>query len=231
MRWLSPLLNLVLQATCPLCDRPAEGTFCPACARQLQRCQLPAILTAEPAALQVFAWGQYEGVLKRAIAALKYEKNPQMAAQLGHWMGQQWQATAKRSAPWIVVPIPLHADKLKQRGFNQAELLAEGFCAATDLPLARRGLARQRATVPQFGLGVAERTQNLAGAFAVGQELQSRSPQVAVLLLDDIYTTGATVRSAAQTLRQSGIRVYGMVALARPQSAIDRTAQQAAIRP
>ena len=124
----------------------------------------------------------------------------------------------------IVVPIPLHPRKLKQRGYNQAELLAEGFCQVTGLPLHRQGLVRVRATDAQFSLSSQDRAKNLADAFQLGASLkrlsQARSQarsQTTVLLLDDIYTTGATVQSALATLHRHQMPCLGVAVLARAQ--------------
>jgi ComF family protein len=113
-----------------------------------------------------------------------------------------------------VVPIPLHPTKLQQRGYNQAELIAQSFCEITGYKQQLFGLERVQATEAQFGLSAQEREQNLADAFAIGKSFHKQLPTSPVLLLDDIYTTGSTVSSAAQTLRRQGIRVYGVVAIA-----------------
>lgn len=109
----------------------------------------------------------------------------------------------------------MHADKQRQRGFNQAELLARSFCQVTGLPLLAQGLVRNRTTEAQFHLSRSDREQNLANAFQIGKDLLHRPPGCSVLLLDDIYTTGATARAAAQALHQRQISVYGMVAVAK----------------
>lgn len=157
--------------------------------------------------------------LKRSIAALKYDKKTQLALLLGQWMAEAWQQTQKkRSQPpgrLTVVPIPLYASKLKQRGFNQAALLAQVFCRYTGLSCFESGLMRIKATEAQFGLSKQARLENVTDAFQVGQTLLRRQGRVCVLLLDDIFTTGATARSAQQTLQHSHIPVYGMAALAR----------------
>nr|WP_290226719.1 ComF family protein [Trichocoleus desertorum] len=173
----------------------------------------------------MFAWGKYGGTLKRALACLKYNHQPKVARPLGQWLGQAWlhqgpkafTQTASATSWPVVVPIPLHADKLKQRGYNQAELLAQSFCDHTGLPLQRQGLVRLRATEAQFGLSQAARAENLAAAFALNPSVWRSQPQRSVLLLDDIYTTGATVQSAAQLLRSHGITVCGVVAIAQAQ--------------
>jgi ComF family protein len=212
---LKGLLNLFLQSHCPLCQRSTPGELCEYCQRHLRKCQLqdPNIRSQE--SLQVFIWGVYGGSLKRAIAALKYENQPQIARPLGRWLGEAWLLNSpKRQQKFIVVPIPLHRSKQKQRGYNQAALLAQSFCETTGLKFKLNGLERVKQTQAQFGLSPLEREQNLAAAFIVGQELRDRHPDLPVLLMDDIYTTGATVAAAVQTLSKARITVAGIVALA-----------------
>lgn len=215
-RNLKGLLNLFLESNCPLCQRPTSQEFCHDCTRQLQRCQLlhQSLLLTD---LPVFAWGVYGGTLKRAIAALKYENQPQLARPFGVGLAQAWLNSQLASKALVVVPIPLHADKEKQRGYNQAALLAQSFCDFTGLDLQQMGLERILATQAQFGLSSSERQKNLTAAFALGPGFRRHRPANPVLLLDDIYTTGATVRSAAQTLRCLGIAVSGVVVLATTQ--------------
>lgn len=163
--------------------------------------------------MPIFAWGQYGGALKRAIATLKYENQPHLAQPLGHWMGHAWAATQHTHKP-LVIPIPMHPGKQKQRGYNQAELLAESFCQITRLPLERRALLRIRSTDAQFGLTADQRSKNLLGAMQVNPTWRSPNNHP-ILLLDDIYTTGATVQAAAHALKQQGLQIYGVIALAR----------------
>lgn len=210
------LLNVILETPCPLCQRSSARVFCSDCDRQLLDCRW-----AEPdrdwsGSLPVFAWGAYQHALKRAIAVLKYDNQPQLAPPLGFWLAEAWlnSPVSRTTTKLVVVPIPLHPTKQAQRGYNQAELLAQAFCQVAKLPMQRHGLSRQRATAAQFGLAAPAREQNLADAFAVGQAFRRRPPTQSILLLDDIYTTGATARSAARTLRRSGIRVEGIVTLA-----------------
>lgn len=212
---LSKLVDLCLKSFCPLCQRSTAQVLCLDCQRQLQRLQLPNAEQAWRSPLPVFAWGSYSGTLKRTLTTLKYDNQPQLARPLGDWLAQAWLQSGASQKSLVVVPIPMHPAKQQQRGFNQAELLAEAFCQRTRLSLKPNALIRSRSTEAQFGLSVTERDQNVSGAFALGRDFISRPPQTAVLLLDDIYTTGATARSAAQTLRQQRISVYGIVAIAK----------------
>ncbi len=218
-RWIQNiqgLLNLFLESRCPLCDRSTTTEFCLDCTRQLQKCQLSHPHQLEQQ-LPIFAWGNYHGTLKRALCALKYENQPQIARPLGAWLAESWLKSPFATNQVIVVPIPLHANKQKQRGYNQAELIAESFCTFTGLKLQPVGLIRQKDTEAQFNLSPQQRTQNLNMAFALGTEFCRQRPNIPVLLLDDIYTTGATASFAAKVLQQEGIVVGGMVAIATSQ--------------
>jgi predicted amidophosphoribosyltransferase len=117
----------------------------------------------------------------------------------------------------------MHPEKQQQRGFNQAELIATAFCRQTGLPQVK-GLNRRRNTAPQFGLSAIDRAANLANAFEIGAFFSGKNPlksRPTVLLLDDIYTTGATAQAAAQTLRRHQISVYGILAIAKTDSSAD----------
>jgi ComF family protein len=196
---LKSWLDIFLESKCPLCERSTSGVICPTCQRQLQQCRLPH--PYQQAALPIMAWGEYGGALKRAIASLKYENHPQLARPLGQWLAQSWlSAKLPLKNSIVVVPIPMHPDKVAQRGFNQAELIAQSFCETTGLPLKRHGLARIQATEAQFKLSPQAREQNLAGVFALGKDFLRQHPTETVLLIDDIYTTGATVLTPPSTV-------------------------------
>ena len=210
-------LNLFLKSNCPLCQRPAAGEFCPYCHKQLQRCQLTQPGRFWHSEQRVFVWGEYAGALKAAIAALKYDGNPQLAKPLGGWLAEAWLSFPELAIDNLtVVPIPLHQEKLKERGFNQAELLAESFCELTGLPLQRHGLERVKNTQALFALTPLQRQAEMKNALSLGKDFRRRLPRDRVLLVDDIYTSGTTVKSAIQILKLSGISVYGTVALATP---------------
>ncbi|MBE9118805.1 ComF family protein [Lusitaniella coriacea LEGE 07157] len=209
---LKGLLSLFLKSNCPLCDRASSEILCSSCTQQLQRERLKNPQHGWKGDIPLFAWAKYGERIKRAIAAAKYDNSPQLAECLGLYLGKAWVdsplSTQFKNTP--VVPIPLHPKKLKERGFNQAESIARGFCQYTRLPLKSNLLERRKETVAMFGLGIDDRAKNVADAFCV----RGRLPHVPILLIDDIYTTGATVQSATQTLCQNGVKVVGVVAVA-----------------
>jgi ComF family protein len=169
--------------------------------------------------LPLLAWGKYDGKLKQAIAALKYNKHPQIGELFGYWLGETWQdlGLIKPNINPIVIPIPLHGDKQKERGFNQAEMIAKGFCQITKYPLKVKGLTRIRATEAMFGLNPQQRQENIKQAFELDLSWQKHPPQTPILLIDDIYTTGTTAKEVTKLLQNKGIKVLGIAVIATTQ--------------
>ena len=110
----------------------------------------------------------------------------------------------------LLIPVPLHPKRLKHRGFNQALLLAQAFPEA---PLAREAVVRMRHTQPQVGLNPKERQDNVKGAFAVPDPALVKGKNV--LLIDDLFTTGSTVKECARVLRKAGARRVEVLTVAR----------------
>ncbi|MGA3159931.1 MAG: phosphoribosyltransferase family protein [Terracidiphilus sp.] len=176
---------------------------------------------APPPFMRAVSYGPYEGRMKAAIHALKYDRLHAAARGLGGILAQ---AIAKLSdeAPgeMLVVPVPLHHSKYAERGFNQARSLA--FHALAELAksnpewrltLASSTLMRIRATESQFGLTPRQRRLNVKGAFEVSDPAAVTMRHV--LLIDDILTTGATARAAALALAQAGAASVRVATLAR----------------
>ena len=221
-RLLSQLAQVFLAVPCPLCQRPASSLLCADCYRQMCACQwssgqaharhqMPA--TSKQSELLVFSWGKYQGVLKQLLALLKYGNQAELGFWLGYQLGQQWKTSGLQGTQQpIVVPIPLHRQRLNQRGYNQAALIAKGFCRVTGLSLAENGLRRIKATEAMYHLTANERHKNLIDAFQLGKNLPSQ--QQPILLIDDIYTTGTTAITAATPLMQAGYRIIGIATVA-----------------
>jgi ComF family protein len=155
--------------------------------------------------------GPYRGELRKAVHLLKFSGRRALAFGLGKSVASR-EACTVVSASEIVVPVPLSRQRLAERGYNQAALIAVGLARGADLPLVPRGLSRARHTQPQAGLSAASRRANLRGAFRATGGLVTRRR---VLLIDDVYTTGATVQAAASALLAGGAREVRVFALAR----------------
>jgi ComF family protein len=167
------------------------------------------------------AYGIYKGRMRSAIHALKYGRLHPAARGLGRMLAHAIAGLA-REAPgeMLVVPVPLHRSKHAQRGFNQARLLAREALRVLGkshpqwrLTLAPGTLMRLRATANQAGLTARQRRQNLRGAFSVANAAVVAGRHI--LIVDDILTTGATARAAAQALIQAGAESVWVATLAR----------------
>jgi ComF family protein len=215
---LENLLSLFLKSNCPLCDRAASDYVCQYCQRQLQSCQFKNPGQFWSGDLPLFVWGKYQGKLKQAIAAFKYDNSPQLGELMGEWLARSWldSPISKRVKP-IVIPIPLHHNRLQERGFNQAELIAKSFCRVTGDRLLAKGLQRVQDTKAMFGLSALERENNIGQAFCLKESLKQNRPKLPILLIDDIYTTGTTVKAAAKLLNSYHIKVLGVGAIAKPE--------------
>jgi ComF family protein len=152
----------------------------------------------------------FEGVLRRAMHSLKYQNCTALAEPLGGLMAAYWEQSA-RSVD-VLVPVPLHASRLRRRGYNQSALLAREMARRVSLPVDEQTLLRERATVSQVGLDAGQRRENVRGAFRFnGDGLAGKR----VLLVDDVCTTGATLESCAIALREGGARSVHALTLAR----------------
>lgn len=212
----------LLPATCVLCRRPGQSQLdlCVDCEVQLRPlanicrgCALPlppqAGTTRCGRCLQgkghvhtTVAAGAYASPLSELITQFKYQRKleagrvlaKQLAAQLRHhYRDDQW--------PEVLAPIPLHPERLRQRGFNQAILIARDLHAVLGIPVAVNAIHRQRATPAQQGLSARERRHNLRGAFAIAEEWR-RVPPRRIALIDDVVTTMSTVTEVARELQR-----------------------------
>jgi len=178
----------------------------------------------EPPFARAVAYGSYDGGLRELIHLLKYEQVRPAAMVLGRMLAEALSGldSCWARGPVMVVPVPLHARKLRQRGFNQSELIAQ---AAIKQDAMTRGsgsgrlalhpgiLERRRETQSQTGLTRHQRRENLRGSLAVAKpgELAGRE----ILLVDDVFTTGTTVSECARVLRRAGASKIYVATVAR----------------
>lgn len=176
----------------------------------------------EPAFDGARSFGLYGGRLRHAVLRLKFTGQERLGEHLGELLAPTWDSLPLTGdfGPPLIVPVPLHPSRRRERGFNQSELLAEGLVRALGKQsggvapqVAKACLRRNRATPPQTGLSVAARRENPRGAFAVVKPdaVQGR----AIVLVDDVMTTGATLSACARALKRAGAAQVMGLTLAR----------------
>jgi ComF family protein len=221
-QWIKFAQFWLLPPHCVVCGRRGEPglDICVPCKQSLpvialpcRQCGLPlppdarsarcggCLQGSNPVAQTVAALA-YQDPVSQLIGQFKYQRKLQMGRVLTELLVQRIEAHYQHQArPELLIPVPLHGDRLRQRGYNQAQLIAEDLGSRLQIPLARQLVTRARATPAQQGLKARERKRNLRGAFATTPAWQdTRCSRVA--LVDDVVTTMSTVREVAKLLHR-----------------------------
>jgi len=238
-RLLLPIAAALLPADCLVCRGPLpaehEGGVCLPCWRSFRRlegpccrrCGEPVFAFEHPAPTPAYlcdecrrrlrpfdrcrSAGVYDGALREAIHRVKYDGEKVLARRLGLWLARS--LSGETMEVDLVAPVPLHPRKVRERGYNQSELLSTAVASAARLPHVSRLLLKTAPTRSQTSLGRQDRRKNLRGTFALATGAGIRAARV--LLVDDIYTTGCTVEECARVLRRGGAHAVRVITLAR----------------
>ncbi len=187
-------LPVLRQPYCAHCAQPQSGTPCRWC-------------RAAPLALDgIVAPFLMEGAVREAVLQLKYHQVRGLAPTMGGLLEQAWRA--KGLSADLVLPVSLHSRRLRQRGYNQSALLAKALSRVLGVPCDDAALVRTRDTSPQVGLSREKRVLNVQDCFRSSDAVAGR----AVVLVDDVATTGSTLSACAEALRKAGAEsVQGLV--------------------
>jgi ComF family protein len=158
------------------------------------------------------ALGAFEGSLQEAIHRWKYDGKTYLTPFFAEWIAEGLNRYWKPGSLDFLIPVPLHPLRLRERGFNQALLLVKDLSRRTGIPYRKRILQKKKPTIPQVNLGGVEREKGVRGTFYVAdtEELLGMS----VLLVDDVYTTGATVNECSKVLLRGGAERVDVLTLA-----------------
>lgn len=239
--FLGEILDVLLPRVCPFCRRAAPDgldPFCAACIESFESfsppfcslCGAPIPATAcDPESLvcttclhcsrsprtafRVRCVGAYHGNLRDALLRLKYGREILLGPALGKWMLSRFRVLFPLDAFDLILPVPLHPARLRSREFNQSVLLAKPLAKALSIPLALEAVLRVRDTPSQSLYRRGDRRKNLAGAFRIAEPQLVRNRSV--LLVDDVFTTGATAEALATLLLDTSATAVSVLCLAR----------------
>ena len=203
-RLLRSTLDVLFPVRCVGCSR-SGAYLCAACLTQAKR-PSPAPPPESGPLADVLTPLAYEGVARTAVQHLKYRGVRALAPEMARLMA--WEVAVTVPPPFAFVPVPLHPKRLRERGFNQAELLAREVARVLDAPLTTGAVRRMKDTSSQVDTSNrADRLRNVRDAFASTGSLDGET----IVLVDDVTTTGATLSAAASALLSAGAaRVYGL---------------------
>ncbi|MDZ7267155.1 MAG: hypothetical protein ONB54_07495 [candidate division KSB1 bacterium] len=223
-------LDLIYPPSCLICaglEVCSGNPFCcPRCWHEVEQAEIPAARYWQPETGGTagihgdFAAWFYRDAMVALIPSVKYHGRPALAGVLGSLAAMRLRATLSthlllpvQAESTALVPVPLHPRRQRERGFNQSLLIAQALGRSWGLPVLSGALQRIRFTTPQVGLSAEQRAHNLAGAFAPGRPVP---PSVRrVFVVDDVLTTGATVKECAAALHLAGIEQVFAIVLAR----------------
>ena len=205
-------IELVLHPLCSVCGQPY-----PDAAGDDHVCAL--CLSRPPHFIQAQAWACYpreestEHPLRRVIQRFKYGRKVSLGRPLGQLLGRGCHEFLSSCPVDLIIPVPLHPKRLRWRGFNQSVLLARQVCRLYNVPMDALLLYRNRETPPQTQLSEDERRRNMRGAFSLNPHKSVKNQRI--LLVDDVYTSGATVNECSRMLKKGGAAAVYVVTLAR----------------
>lgn len=203
--WGKSLLDLIFPPACEICRKSGDESLCPDCFGKIQ--------FIKPQ-MGIYSATAYDGITRTALHRLKFQKRKVLSGPLGVLMVKYLSHFSHIRLNEIdaIIPVPLHKKRLRQRGFNQAELLGGVVGKYFDLPVLS-ALERTRDTHPQFDLAGEARKANVKGAFKVSDTKAVYNKRI--ILLDDIYTTGSTIHECSKTLTIAGARRVEVLTLSR----------------
>ena len=223
------LLELLYPPSCIACTQvlPVRAFFCETCDTAVERVpptccrtcaepgrfasgKCPRCLALPPPFSRAWAPFAHEGPISRAIHRFKYEDHPELAEPLGELLARESRSFLSQ-APTLLAALPLHVRRFRERQYDQTQLLADALAKASNRRAPVGLLRRARETQRQVGLSEAERARNVSEAFTASPQVAGQS----LLLIDDVFTTGATARAAATALLQAGASHVEVLTLAR----------------
>jgi len=219
-------VDLIFPRCCAACDKSLignENVICTSCRIALPRVGQDSVAAEmisqkflsiqEVIETHAYLLFTKKGKVQKLLHALKYKGQSEVGVEIGFMFGQEMLENGLLPNADLIISVPLHKKKLKSRGYNQSDKLAEGFSEATNIPWSGNVLERAKYTETQTGKTRNERWENVRGVFVVKGDVKDKR----VIIMDDVLTTGATIESCIEVLIEAGCTKFFILTIASAQ--------------
>lgn len=219
-------VDLIFPRCCAACDKGLIGNeeiICTSCRIALPRVQQDSVSAEmigqkfinvhEVTETHAYLLFTKKGKVQKLLHALKYKGQAELGVEMGFMFGQEMRENGSLPDADLIISVPLHKRKLKSRGYNQSDKLAEGFSRATNIPWSGNVLERVKYTETQTGKTRDERWKNVRKVFVVKGDVKDKK----IIIMDDVLTTGATVEACIEVLIEAGCTQFVILTIASAQ--------------
>lgn len=218
MNLLENALNFIFPPSCGFCDKVGEGYLCQKCKQNiiysnLYFNQLDLYLNSNTFIDKHFYLFSYIGTIREKILQYKFDDKAYLVNTIYEFFMNNEKLYGFLKKYDIMIAVPISTIRKRERGYNQSELLARKISRLADIQLEKQVLKKQKSNQPQSSLNKEQRKENVKNVYKVQNELKISNKKV--LLVDDIYTTGATVNECAKMLKQAGCKEVGVLTIAK----------------
>lgn len=207
MKLIKTILNIIFPIKCSICGKVGKASICEDCYLNLKKY---IYLSLED---NVFYMLKYKEIIRNKIIDYKFNDKPYLYHMFCEIFVKNKFGRDFVKNYDIIMPVPIHKMKKLKRGYNQSELFAKGISKMLEIPISVDSLIKQKNTLMQSSLGKDERVKNVQNAYKVMNVEKIKNKKI--LLVDDIYTTGATIRECKRVLQQAGAKKIGVLVIAK----------------
>lgn len=208
------ILNFLFPPACSVCGKLNQNWLCPTCEKRVERLEKSCLVEVENKKYEKLLYlFQYESLVRKLILCYKFSNK----AYLNHFFANQIAQNEKNrellKEYHMIIPVPMHQKKMQKRGYNQTELVAHELEKSLGIPMKKDILSKVVNTITQSKLGGKARQSNIQHAFFIKNDIEVEDKKI--ILLDDIYTTGATSEECSRVLKEAGAREILVLVLAK----------------
>lgn len=208
MKFLDNILEVIFPPICGICEKIGEGYICNNCFTEIEK-----YILEKECKNEVFHLLKYDGIIREKMILYKFNDRSYLHSMFYEIFVKNKNACEFLKRYDIIIPVPIHKKRMKKRGYNQSELIAKKLAKEFDMTIYTDVLKKQKNTVPQSSLGKKDRIKNAQNVYKVenAQKILNNN----VVILDDIYTTGATTSECKKILELAGAKKVGIITIAK----------------